>query len=123
MGATAESRLAKRRINELEEKLKKMQRELQQLKAQNRKIGRLRKEAKAARNREEHLRDLYEEEEALAFDKNDITIEAPKHANTKERCRNESCLSDDLKLIPAGNRFVAVCNQCQSRFSFLKNET
>lgn len=123
MGATAETRLAKRRINELEEKLKKMQRELQQLKAQNRKIGRLRKEAHHAKRREEDLRDLYEDEEALAFHGNETNIQEKQPSPThKERCRNENCLSDDIKLVPAGYRVVAVCNQCQSRYSFLKND-
>lgn len=121
MGATAETRLAKRRINELEEKLKKMQKELQQLKAQNRKIGRLRKEANYAKRREEDLRDLYDDEEALAFIQNETTI--PEKAQShKEGCRNESCGSNDVKLVPAGYRVVVVCNQCQSRYSFAKNE-
>jgi len=122
MGATAESRLAKRRINELEEKLERLQRELQQLKAQNRRIGGLRKQAKYNRKREDDLRELLECEEALAFHTRDNNIQSANAQSHKERCRTENCLSTNVTLVPAGCRTVVLCNECSSRYSVIKTD-
>jgi len=120
MGASAEARLAKRRINELEEKLKKLQRELQQLKSQNRKIGNLRKQARHSKYREHELREIYDEEDSLAFQENETKITTANPLS--ERCRIESCQSADTKSIAAGIRTVVVCNKCQARYSFVRTD-
>ena len=48
MVATAEARTAKRRINELEQKLKTLQRELREIKVEKKHVGNLRKQAERA---------------------------------------------------------------------------
>lgn len=114
MGATAENRLARRRIHELEEKLKKLQRVIQHLKSQNRKMGSLRKQVKTNQLREEDLRELLEFNETLAFHVDENNVQSG-HA---ERCRTENCLSQKVTLVAAGCRTIVICNQCSSRYSF-----
>lgn len=117
MGATAENRLAKRRINELENKLKKLQRELQQLKNQNRKIQRLRKEVGRGKMREAEMQDLLDDETSLVFDESKDTIEISSNLEAQERCKVVECSSANTTVIPLGQRTVVICNKCNSRYS------
>jgi hypothetical protein len=134
MGATAEDRLTKRRINELEEQLRGIQRELQKLKDQSRKADRLKKQLSRSMVREAELSDLIEDqgyEEAASVSKHSHKKKEGKknHENhhnqdqEKHVCRKSNCQSDDVTTIDAGNRQVLRCNKCGGRYTIQLSET
>jgi len=122
MGATAEERLMKRRINDMEEKLKRMQRELQKLKSFSRRdIPRARKKVHALITRETDLQELYEEELEKDFENLRIqahpSFEVEGENSSIYHCRKAGCNSHDVQEIFAGPRIVILCNACKGRFS------
>jgi ATPase subunit of ABC transporter with duplicated ATPase domains len=112
MGATAEERKQKQKINELEQKLKRLQKELQEFKATKKKVGRLRKQAEKAEHVSATYQDLLEEEEK-------IKIKEEKRDKKKSlyRCRDLDCGSENVDEIYAGSRLIVVCNECGKRFT------
>lgn len=112
MGATAEERKQKQKINELEQKLKRLQKELQEFKATKKKVGRLRKRAEKAEYVSASYQELLEEEE-----KTKIKVEKREDKKSKYRCRNIECGSEDIDEIYAGSRLIVVCNECGKRFT------
>ena len=112
MGQTAEYRVAKRRINELEQKLKKLQREMRELKSKDKQIAQLRKRAVQAEQTRADCADLIEEYENLAADQ--LAAEKDKPTYT---CRVKECRSHDCEAIEAGARLIIVCPECGARYS------
>lgn len=129
MVATAEARIAKRRINELEQKLKKLQRELREIKADKKHVGNLRKQAERAIHIEADCKEILEitEIEHLELE-NKIKSNEPK---TKYRCKNVECIAaggcyqntGECDIIDAGLRYIVVCKDCGSRYSVVKEKT
>ena len=124
MAATAEDRVAKRRINELEQKLKKLQRELRAIKVEKKQVGNLRKQAERAVKTEADCQEIIEEAEVILQDAQDDKI---KKEETKSayKCRNAECISaggyyettGNCDIIEAGVRIIIVCRDCGSRYS------
>jgi len=122
MGATADARISRRRINEMEERLKRLQRDLHQLKSETKKIGQLRKQTKRAMHAESECRDV------LDYVRENYDIDDPKEdvqEKSEYRCRNEDCLNaggfygetGECDIIEAGVRLVVVCRDCGSRYT------
>lgn len=112
MGATAEERKQKQKINELEQKLKRLQKELQEFKATKKKVARLRKQAEKADLVSTAYQELLEEEE-----KTKIKEKKAEKKKSNYRCRDIECRSEDVEEIYAGSRLIVVCNECGSRFT------
>jgi hypothetical protein len=116
MGANAEERLLKRRINEIEDKVKKLQRELQRLKSFNRNKGRGQKEIQRAQDREQEL------QEFLAYEEMEARSEAATVEN-KAAPQCPKCNSPNVREIMAGAFKIIVCDECGAKRSFkLENE-
>ena len=111
MGATAEERKQKQKINELEQKLKRLQKELQEFKATKKKVGRLRKRVEKAEYVSASYQELLEEEDKIKIK------EKKQDKKSKYRCRNIECGSESVEEIYAGVRLIVVCNECGSRFT------
>jgi rubrerythrin len=125
MGATAEDRVAKRRINELEEKLKKLQRELREIKVEKKKIGNLRKQAERAIKVEKDCQEMLDNEL-----KNTPSIKINKEeAKTIYRCKNVECINaggfykntGNCDIIETGPRLIVICRDCGSKYTILKS--
>jgi hypothetical protein len=124
MGATAEERVAKRRINELEQKLKVLQKELRQLKTEKKHVGSLRKQAERAVKIEADCQEILEETEATTLEEQNNKIKKEK-SKSSYRCRNVECIqagghyknTGECDIIEAGVRLVVVCRDCGSRYS------
>jgi hypothetical protein len=107
LSSNAEERLLKRRINELEQEVKKLKRGM----------GRLKKRARKAEETEAELQDILDDETTVEFEQ--------KKARKKEvmekgpRCRNQDCKSDNTRKIQAGIRAVIVCSDCGARYTIL----
>ena len=123
MGATAETRISKRRISGLEDKLKKFQRELQKLKTElkleKRKVGSLRKQTHRALQTEADCADVLDL--VTVSDEIQENIEdVPVH-----RCRNAECIAASgcygqtgaCDVIAAGVRLIVVCRDCGCRYT------
>jgi len=119
MGATAQERLEKRKINELEEKLKTLQREMQSYKAKTRKqVGKLRKDVRRASDMEDNLSEQFEEELAQQHD-----FYAPsKKESQNHKCRKDQCKSDDTIAVPAGVRIIVFCKACEGKYTLPAKE-
>ena len=125
MGATAEDRVSKRRINELEQKLKKLQREIQTFKVERRS---LRKQCTRAVQTEAECLELIEELEKEKIKANNEKI---KQEDTKYRCRNAECISaggyykntGNCDIIETGLKLIVICQDCGSRYSVSRSET
>lgn len=121
MGATAQERLEKRRINELEEKLKTLQREMQSYKAKTKKqVGKLRKDVRRASDMEDDMTEQFEDE--LAQDRNFSSNSTKEPAQQTYRCRKEKCKSDDIILVPAGIRVIVLCKTCEGKYTIPAKE-
>jgi len=124
MGATAEERVAKRRINELEQKLKVLQKELRQLKTDKKHVGSLRKQAVRAVKVEADCQEILEETEATLLEEQNNKIKKEK-SKSSYRCRNVECIqagghyknTGECDIIEAGVRLIVVCRDCGSRYS------
>ncbi len=107
--STAETRREKRKLNELEQKIKKLQKELRQVKTDKKKVGSLRKQASRAFQREADCNEIL----------NDIDV--PRQSSKKEvlKCKHKECASD-CHVIDVGSRLIAVCTECGSRYTIVK---
>lgn len=127
MVATAEARTAKRRINELEQKLKTLQRELREIKVEKKHVGKLRKQAERALQVEADCKEILEDTEITQqeIESKKINSNTPK---AKYRCKNNECVNaggcyqntGDCDIIDAGSRFIVICKDCGSRYSVVK---
>ena len=122
MGLTSEARVSKRRINELEVKLKKLQRDLQQLKSEKKKVKQLRKQSKRAMQSAADCAEVLEYVETCEFHE---AVTPPKEEKTQQsehHCRNKECVPSTYKkgncdIIEAGVRLIVVCRDCGSRYT------
>ena len=103
-----DEKLSKRRLNEFEQKLRKLQRELQELKTLKRKVSRLRKGQARALDREVELDDLLDEFPGT---------EPEPRRPLDYRCRRGGCGSHDTELIEAGPRTIVICQACRGRYT------
>lgn len=124
MGATAEERLSKRRINELEEKLKKLQRELRELKVEKKHAGQLRKQVARAAETEATCRDIIDEAEIVEQERFDAEAKRKKKPEHDYKCKSIVCPSNQsfykqssCDIIEVGNRLIVICQECGSRYS------
>jgi len=126
MGATAEERVAKRRINELEEKLKILQRELRELKIEKKQTGNLRKQLLRASQTEADCKEMLEEMDARELE--DLLKEEKKKSKSKRpeyKCKNTECISHDeynnsvCDIIEVSNRRIIICHECGSRYTIV----
>ena len=135
MGATASERLAKRRINELEQKLKKLQRELKDIKIEKKHIGHLRKQAERAVLLETEYHSLLDEElkETIANEQQQQQQQQQHENNNKKssipsnpyRCKNVDCVTaggyykntGNCDVIETGSRLIIICRDCGSRYT------
>jgi hypothetical protein len=115
MGRNAEDRLLKRRINELEQDLKKLKRELDEAKNLKKQIGRLRKKNNQAELAQAEIEDLLKDGGEWVVEKEE-EVEHPKQ-QPHLRCRKEGCKADTVKAIEAGPRIIVVCEKCGSRYT------
>jgi hypothetical protein len=124
MGATAEERVAKRRINELEQKLKTLQKELREFKVDRKHVGHLRKQAVRAARTEAACLEILEETEVIVQEAFDAKIKK-EDKKSEYRCRNTECIragghyenTGDCDTIEAGVRLIVICRDCGSRYS------
>jgi hypothetical protein len=124
MPSNSEARTAKRRINELEQKLKLLQRELREIKTEKKHVGNLRKQAERAMQVEADCKEVLDEVK-MASQPTKINKEGP---NSGYRCRNAECIeaggfyknTGDCDVIDAGIRWVVVCKDCGRRYSAAK---
>ena len=126
MGATAETRISKRRINELEARLKRLQRDLQQLKSEKKKVGNLRKQTPRAMQTEADCLDV------LNYVEETYELDLPGQEDDEQqneyRCRDPECIkaggyydtTGKCDTIEAGVRLIVVCRDCGSRYTVAK---
>jgi hypothetical protein len=110
MATTSDDRFYKRKLNEFEEELKRLQRELAKLKVLKREGGRARKQMLRSLYREMELQSVLEEQQMEHF-RNiqvDETVEKPC-------CKN--CASHKINSIHAGNRTIIICQACETRYT------
>jgi hypothetical protein len=107
-----DEQLSKRRLNEFEQKLRRLQRELQELKSLKRKVSRMRKEQVKTNDREVVLTELLEFPEP---DHQDGHL-GPRGYT----CRRPGCGSHDTDQIEAGTRIIVVCQTCRGRYTLTK---
>lgn len=124
---TAEDRQFKRRLNEIEEDLKKLQRAVQTLKKSRRQIGRYRKEAERAKVRENEVQetlDLLDGDLVLVEDprKREERIDSFGVQGSRYHCRAPGCNSYNVTEIEAGPRLVIVCDDCRARFTVVLDQ-
>lgn len=108
MSSTSDERLYKRKLNEFDKELRRLQKELAKLKILKREGGRARKQLMRALQREADIVSVHEEEEAQRFSPDEIQTTLSKY-----RC--SKCGSYDTITVEAGNRNVVVCQECGSR--------
>jgi len=125
MGITAEARVSKRRISELEVKLKKLQRDLQQLKSEKIKVKRLRKQSKLALQVAADSAEVLEYVETCKFHE---AIPSPDKGppQPEYKCRNVKCVPStynkgNCDTIEAGIRLIVVCRDCGSRYTLSRH--
>lgn len=106
MSSTSDERLYKRKLNEFDQELRRLQKELAKLKILKREGGRARKQLMRALQREAEVVAIHEDEEAQRFNEIQTTV-------SKYRC--SKCSSYDTITVEAGSRNVVVCQECGSR--------
>jgi len=125
MGATAEERLAKRRINELEERLKKLQKEVRELKSEKKHAGHLRKQLARVAGTEAICKEILDEAEATELERIERESAAAKRKKENEyKCKNAECLASQgfygqvgCDTIEVGTRLIVICRECGGRYS------
>lgn len=112
MGANAEDRLLKRRLNELDEAITRIRRELEKIRSQ-RKIsqGRGRKQSSRSEEREQELSDMLV---TIELEEKEKALNEPKHDGLT--CRKPECGSDNVTRVAAGPYDVIKCEACGARF-------
>jgi predicted nuclease with TOPRIM domain len=122
MGLTAEARISKRRINELEEKLKKLQRDIQQLKSERKKVNQIRKQSRQALRAAADSVEVLEYIESCKFLESTPSIGTKDVVDTEYKCRDPKCVPStynkgNCEVIEAGVRLIIVCRDCGSRYT------
>jgi|APGre2960657505_1045072.scaffolds.fasta_scaffold00659_14 predicted transcriptional regulator len=109
MGANCEERFYKRKLNELEQEVKRLQKEIAKLKILKRQGGRARKQLVRGLHREMELQAVLD------------TIDYPEvQEEKKQQCK--ACKSQSLNFIEIANRTIIVCMDCQTRCTIKHNE-
>lgn len=116
MGTTSEERLYKRRLNEFDQELKRMQRELAKLKMLKREGGRARKQLLRSMQREMELQSVLDDTEAMKFRELHL-VEDEKPAICCNKCESTS-----VNVVPAGLRRIIVCMDCSARSTVLNED-
>ena len=121
MDDKAEDKLTKRRLNEFEDKLKRLQRELQELKAIKRRVARMRKEQGRMIERESDLTEVMAEIEG---EERFAAISMPEPVTPLQysySCRK--CHSHKTDPIEMGNRLLIVCMECNAKYTLVSDKT
>jgi len=111
MGATADERFYKRKLNEFDQELKRLQKELAKLKILKREGGRARKHLVRSMQREMELQAVLEQEEAEKL----IDLQVVEKNENRPCCKK--CNSRMINTFEAGSRTIIVCQDCESRYS------
>ena len=120
MGATAQERLIKRRLNELEQRVRKIMREIDKLKTFRKVMRRSQKHELRALQREEDLRDLLDEIEAGKFDQA-LDMTTKEASDNDFECRKPECRSKNVSHFEAGMFKIIVCEDCGGRYTLRLN--
>lgn len=127
MASTASERLQKRRINELEQKLKKLQREIRAFKVEKKQVGHLRKQAIRAAQTEAEYHAVLEELDSDLFRKEQESLQQ-EQKKIPYKCKNLECVnakgykdSNNCIIIEAGSRIIVICQDCGKRYSVEAN--
>jgi translation initiation factor 2 beta subunit (eIF-2beta)/eIF-5 len=99
-------------LNEFDQELKKLQRELAKLKVLKRNGGRARKQLTRSFQREMELQSVLDDVQATEF-KN---IQIHQESN-KEICKK--CESHNTNFVSAGTRAIIICQDCGSRYTMI----
>ena len=116
MSANSEERFYKRKINEFDQELKRLQRELQKLKVLKRNGGRARKQIQRSLQREMDLQDVFETMQTEEFE--EIQVQ-PRKSQCEYMCKE--CRSGEVQLVTAGLRTIVVCQDCKSRYTVVND--
>jgi len=116
MSDNSQDRVYKRKVNEFEQELKRLTRELQKLKSMKKDGGRARKQAQRLLQREADLQEVFDNLEADQFDE----IQEVKNKKSNMECRE--CGAYDVTLLPLGFKTVVVCKSCECRYT-ISDET
>lgn len=111
--ATSDERFYKRKLNEFDQELKRLQRELAKLKVLRREGGRARKQLLRSMQREAELQEIVEMEQAERL--KDLAVRDEK--DDKPCCKK--CNSKSVNSLQAGNRTVIICKECESRYTII----
>jgi len=116
-------RVFKRRINELEQDIKKIQREVLKLKQMKKDSGRTRKGEQRALVREMDVQEVLDDLQAEEFRKFQCVVSEDSGIPgvPTYRCRNSVCQSNNVTTIAAGLRLVVVCEECKSKHTIMQD--
>ena len=115
MATTADDRFYKRKLNEFDQELKRLQRELAKLKVLRRDGGRSRKQLLRSMHREMELQEVLDAEAAQAF----ADIQVKDKGCDEEGPRCKKCDSTKVNRLEAGTRIIIVCQDCESRYTIV----
>lgn len=113
MSSNSLERFYKRRLNELDQDVRRLQREIQKLKLLKRNGGRAQKHLVRALQREEEFMDIMDEMKVQEFEENNQDL--LKEDDLKFYCK--ACDSEDVSLVTAGIRTVVLCKNCSCRYT------
>ncbi len=108
MPSNSNSKLEKRKLNELEQKVKSLQKEIRDLKSEKKRIGHLRKENHRILHSDTDVSDIITEQDYIKSKEKD-----------KPRCKDKNCISDCIT-IDVASRFIIICQICNKRYSITK---
>ena len=123
MGANADERLLKRRLNELDEQIKKIRRELDRIRSKQKNKGRGRKQVDRVQDRERELNDMLlevDEEQAVKQEK-EKKVKVQEKIGEVHVCKKPECGSTKVSEVIAGAFIIIVCDTCGSRYT-VRNE-
>lgn len=114
--ANADERLLKRRLNELDDQIKKIRRELEKIRSQHRgSSGRGKKGSERLEERERELSDMLVEFDA-EHEVEEAKVQKKKgKPENKHACLKEGCRSGNTQKVSAGAFMIIVCEDCGSR--------
>lgn len=116
MSANSDERFYKRKLNDFDAELKRLQRELQKLKIMKRSGGRARKQLMRSLQREMELNEVFESIDGESFE--DIQVDAEPQQDFS--CTE--CHSEEVQLVPAGIRTIVVCQDCKCRYTITNDK-
>lgn len=115
----ADERFYKRKLNEMEQDIKRLQREIQKLRAMQKNSRRTPdKQLTRTLQREADLQEVFDQMQAAEFQP--VQVEIIKERKCDNRCKQ--CQSDNVHQIQAGMRTVIVCGDCSSRYTVKTKE-